>query len=53
MTLDAGASKTTNADVGGQAVVPAVLWSRIFIVPVSRSGRSELTGLWRIDHSIW
>src|ERR1700682_4320900 len=49
--VEAGAFRTIKADDGGQSpgIAPS---SWMVIVPVSRSGRSELTGTWRIDHSM-
>src|SRR5689334_17734167 len=47
----AGAFWIMKAEVGGQAPpLTASIW--IVVVPFSRSGRSELTGTWRIAHSM-
>src|SRR5205814_3586265 len=46
-----GAFLTMKADDGGQS--PGITRSSWMVtVPVCRSGRSELTGTWRIDHSM-
>src|SRR2546421_3789100 len=46
-----GACRTMNADVGGQSP-GATVSSAMVAVPASRSGKSELIGTWRIDHSM-